>query len=190
MICCTNMVNFRYKYFIIYFTLILISALEAVEIVSPLDAAQRYLNADLVLVGKVLSIEVKIIKDSVTQNGDGWQYEHRKLLDIYNVKIDSILKGSYSDSLILIQSQPYSGHEEKSKFAKIDSLGDSIFISEILYNQDYRGGSDLISTPGMYIILLNKVGGSYISILTNNFEKNTLMFYRKIQTEGTEFLKP
>ena len=183
------MVHFYYKYFIISFILTLYSISEAVEIVSPFDAAQRYLNADLVLVGKVISIEVKIIEDSVTQNEDGWQYHHRKLLDIYNVRIDSILKGSYSDSLIMIQSQPYSEHEEKSKFAKIDSLGDSIFISEISYNYGYRGGSDLISTPGMYIIILNKVGCSYISILANNFEKNTLMFFREIQKEGAEFLK-
>ncbi len=184
------MVNYYYKYFIISLTLALYYISEAGEIVSPLDAAQRYLNADLVLVGKVISIEVKIIKDSVTHNEDGWQYYHRELVDIYNVKIDSILKGSYSDSLIMIQSQPYSGHEEKSKFANIDSSGDSIFISEVMYNPGYRGGSDLISTPGIYIILLNKVEDRYISILANNFVKNNLMFFRKVQNEGAEFLKP
>ena len=58
-----NMVHFYYKYFIISFILALYSISEAVEIVSPLDAAQRYLNADLVLVGKVISIEVKIIEE-------------------------------------------------------------------------------------------------------------------------------
>lgn len=184
------MVNFYSKYFIIPLILALYCISEAGEIVSPFDAAQRYLNADLVLVGKVISIEVNIIEDSVTQNNDGWQYYHRKLLDIYNVKIDSILKGSYSDSVIMIQSQPYSENEEKSKFANIDSIGDSIFISEISYNNGYRGGSDLISTPGTYIILLNRIEGRYISILANNFVKNTLMFFRKVQKEGDEFLKP
>ncbi len=67
----------------IFFMLTLFSATKADEIVSPVEAAQRYLNSDLVLVGKVISIEVKIVEDSVTQGDDGWQYHQPTLFDNY-----------------------------------------------------------------------------------------------------------
>ncbi len=90
----------------------------------------------------------------------------------------------------MIQSQAYSNHMEKSKFLEIDSIGDSISVSELTYSTGYRGGSDIVPSPGTYIILAKEVNGKYISLLTNNFSSDTILFFKKVQNEGIKFLQP
>ncbi len=171
--------------FIILLIILLSQILKGVEIISQQEIARRYLNADLVIIGKVISIKTETIDEKKSIKKDGWAHIDRTLIDIYTVKIDSVLKGSNIDSII-IQSKPFPDNEQKRRFQKINNNGDSLFTSVIQVSDNYRGGSDSIHKTGNYIILIKFENNKNILTLRIDINKSNLHFLRKVKGKGLE----
>ena len=106
--------------------------------------------------------------------------------------IDSVLKGTNTDSMIVIQSNPFPDNEDKEKFEKIDESGDSLFTVVTQVSDGYRGGADLIKKVGKYIILIKFENKMNISTLSMGVTKSNLIFFKKIKEKGLDavILKP
>jgi len=158
----------------------------AVEIVCPGEKARRYLDADLVIIGDVVSCTTKTIQEKDSLGDSGWVYHHTTLMDIYGVKVDSVLKGSFTDSVIVVQSKPFGGDFRKSKFLEVDEKGDSLFVTWL--TQGFGGGgADRIHKPGRYIILLQGQDTIYTSTLCRQYSKFTVDL--EIEEKGKEYFK-
>ena len=162
--------------------------LEGVEIVGPGTIASRYLKADLVIIGNVISIKTETIKENRRILKDGWTRIDRILVDVYTVQIDSVLKGASKDSVIIIQSNPFSDGDSRIKFDKVNEDGDSIFIQSWGIGPGYRGGADLIHKIGKHIVLIKFDNEKNISTLSLEFDKNHLAFLRRVDEEGMDAL--
>ena len=178
--------------FIVLLIVIQAQLFKAAEIISPHEIANRYLNADLVIMGKVISIKTEIIKEKETILKDGWINVEKTLIDIYTVMIDSVLKGTNIDSMIVIQSNPFPDNEHKGKFEKMNESGDSLFSVALQVSDGYRGRADLINKEGKYIILIKFENKMNISTLSMEVTKSNLKFLKKIKDKGLDavILKP
>ena len=181
-----KIINYLFYLFIFSF----INSLIADEIVTPIETAQRYLNADLVIIGTVLSIDTHIVNEIVTIESESLKTKNRSLIDFYYTKIDSVIKGHYEDSIIIIQSNSYSDNIEKIKFKNVNSNGDSTFEAEISLSYGSKGGVDLIKQEGKYIILVKTNNGIFASILCYSFSNEMLQFFNRVSKEGIKFLLP
>lgn len=109
-------------YAVAVFCLMLVSSHGfAAEYIDLDEEAQRFRDADLVIVGNVLSRATNILSDEMSPPGlDGWMYRHRTVVDIYRIEIDAMLKGHLSDPVIVVQSEPYSPETERHRFDRIE----------------------------------------------------------------------
>jgi len=156
----------------------------AVEMtVSPDDDIRRYFDANLVIIGEVLACTTKTVEERnslITSGSDsGAIYHYITEVDIYNVKVDEVLKGAYKDSLIIVQSKKFGGHNSTTKFQGLNEKGESLFVAEAWVFCDM--GADRILREGKYIILIKKQDSIYTSILARPCDKYFLNLYKEIQ---------
>ncbi len=174
-------------YVLAVFLLILASSRGfAAECIDPDREAQRFRNADLVVVGNVLSHTTKTLKDEMSPPGlDGWMYRHRTIVDIYRIEIEGILKGDFSDSVIVIQTNPYNAQEERHRFDKIDEKGDSLYLGEIMY--PWGRDSWIMSKSRKYIILIQKQDTAYTYMLSRPYTEDRFDFFRRLEDKELQF---
>ncbi|MFA5034070.1 MAG: hypothetical protein WC614_13765 [bacterium] len=162
------------------------------------DHAQRYLDANLVIVGNVLSCSTKVItkKDSLITSGSdsGWVRHWDVSVDIYKTKVDTVVKGVFADSIIIIESKPYAGNIWKSQSLEIDEKGNPKRKCIGRVGKDYSGSADRIHNQNIdgqkYIILLQKKGTTYISTLFYGYDKDIIdYFYKGLDKEGLNYYK-
>lgn len=174
------------KLLIIIIALLLFSSSTAIEIVVGTNIAQIYRDAGLVIIGDVISISTRTISERDSLESDGWIHIYRTLVDTYYVRVDSVLKGSYGDSLIIIESKNYPDYPRRRKFTEINEKEDSLFVTECTHGFGYeyeRVGK--ITKLGKGIILLKNEDDSYISMLYCNFSEDILDFFREAENKKT-----
>jgi len=174
--------------------LLLISSctLYAAKVVNLFEYARSYLDADLVIVGQPLSCTTIVVEEKNIPGNNGWTIYYKKLLNIHQIRIDSLMKGSYDDSTIVIQSESYYRHDWKSTgpTGTVNEKGDSLYEMVIMK----PNGSDYISdavipSSGKFIILLSEKEGIYTSILCRVYDKYHLDFFRIVQQKGESYFK-
>jgi len=143
------------------------------------EMARMYLDADLVIVGSVISSRTETLRSWDSLGTDGWTYHHKTMIDVYQIAVDSVLKGDHIDSLIVIHTTQYGGGIDRSKFDKFDEAGRPMYVGEITCDE-----KDSISRRGEQIILLDKQDSVYTLILAINPDESLLAFYREVQEKG------
>jgi hypothetical protein len=164
--------------------------LKVVEIVGPGAIAQRYMNADLVIIGNVISRKTETIKESRRTHEDGWTRIDKTLVDVYTVQVDSVLKGESQNPVLTIQSNPFSGGDIRIEFDKVNEDGDSIFIQSWGIGPGYRAGADLIHNTGIHIILIRFDDDKNISTLSLSYSKKLLDFLKRVDEKGMDAVIP
>ncbi len=148
----------------------------------PVDLYENYLDADLVIVGNVLSCSTKIIEEKELPETGSWIWHCTKFMNIHMVRVDSVIKGSFSDTTLIIQNESFKTYywrEEK---------GDSLSSMKI---RPGIGDESVSNIPGLgkFIIILKKKDGIYTSTLCMAYDKSILDFYKKIQEKGKGHFK-
>ncbi len=179
--------------FILVSHLVLVSHLGfAAEPLVPAERARKYLDANLVLIGDVVSYTTQTVQEEDSLRDDGWMYHHVTLMDVYNVRVDSVLKGSLADSIIRVQSKLFGGSTSRSKFLEVDEKGDSLYVAEI-WAGDGGDGADRIRKLGRHIIILLMVlqreDTTYTSVLGSPYSESVLHFYKEVEEKGEEYIK-
>lgn len=174
----------------IFVTLFLIfsSGIFATEVLDNSKMARRYLDADLVLIGNVLSCSTQIIEEKDQPGSNGWVQHSTKLMNTYRVKVDSILKGDFPDSVIVIQNESFKTYARMTIFYKLDEKSDSMFMEQHFETNDI--GWNSISGLGKFILLLKKKNGLYTSILCHSPDEYSLNLYRQVKEKGEDYFKP
>ncbi len=103
--------------------------------------ANRYFAADLIIFGEILSCTTSVIKTEKTPGDSGWTLHFNTFLNSCLVRVDSVLKGHYSDSTIVIFSEDTQHYQ--SRFDRLDEKGDSMFVG-----MAYLDFDDRIRIPG------------------------------------------
>jgi hypothetical protein len=110
-------------------------------------------------------------------------------MNTYRVKVDSILKGDFPDSVIVIQNESFKTYASRTTFYKLDEKGDSMFMVEKPSETNDIGWN---SIPGLgkFILLLKKKDGLDTSILCHSPDEYSLNLYRQVKEKGEDYFKP
>ncbi|MFH1219376.1 MAG: hypothetical protein V1694_02870 [Candidatus Eisenbacteria bacterium] len=150
------------------------------------EMARMYLNADLVIVGSAISSRTDTLRSWDSLGTDGWTYHHKAMIDVYWVAVDSVLKGDYRDSAIVIHTTQYGGGIDRSRFDKFDEAGRPRYVGEMVDTYDER---DSISERGEQIILLDKQDSLYTLTLAVDPDESIVAFYREVQEKGENYFR-
>jgi hypothetical protein len=146
--------------------------------------ARRYLTADIVITGSLISDSTMSVREEWTPGPDGSRYLDRAFMDIYRVEVDTVLKGDFSDSVVVLESRPYS-RTENHMFDRVDERGDSIFVAEVVLL--WGGIPGKISGTAKYIILIEKQDNAYVSMFSRRHSQATMDFFRQFQNTVLDF---
>jgi hypothetical protein len=150
------------------------------------EMARMYLDADLVIVGSAISSRTETLRSWDSLGTDGWTYHHKAMIDVYQVAVDSVLKGDYINSLIVIHTTQYGGGIDRSKFDKLDEAGRPMYVGEGILTYDEK---DSISGRGEQIILLGKQDSVCALTLAVEADESILAFYREVQEKGEDYFR-
>jgi len=161
----------------------------ATEVLDNFKMARSYLDADLVIIGDVLSCSTEVAEEKDVLGSDGWVQHFTKLVSTYAVRVDSVLKGSLRDTLIIIQNESGKSYALRTTFFKLDEKGDSLFLGETTAPMNDVGWNS-IPELAKYVLLLKKKDGKYTSILCHSPDEYSLDLYRQVKEQGEDYFKP
>ena len=152
------------------------------------NEARRYLDADLVIVGEILACSTQIVEEKDLPGNNGWFHHYTRFVNTHLVRVDSVMKGAFADSTIIIKRESSKGYDWKSEFVRITEKGDSLFKMEM---RPGVGGEGWTSIPdsGKCIILLVVKDSVYTPTLCRDYDKSTIDFYKEIEEKGAEYFK-
>jgi len=168
--------------------LMLCSCAFATEALDNLKQARRYLDADLVIVGEILACSTKTIEEKDLPGNNGWFHHYTKFVNTHLVRVDSVMKGAFADSIIIIKRESSKGYDWKSEFVSITEKGDSLFNMEMRPGVGGEGW-DSIPDSGKCIILLVEKDSIYTPTLCSGYNKSSIDFYREVEEKGEEYFK-
>jgi hypothetical protein len=152
------------------------------ECITEESHANRYFRADLIIFGEVLSCTTSVIRTENTSGDSGVIHRHTTFQTSCFVKVDSMLKGYYSDSIIVVFDE--NTQDMQTKFEKLDEKGESLFVGEMtveLTDKIY-----LPSASKWIIFLVDKDGDCYFLWYTE-YNKGTLDLYHKFEEKGEDY---
>jgi hypothetical protein len=167
----------------------------AKEIVTLRDAANRYLNSELVIIGDVFKITQIELRDSVSLLKLSDHYDlgyNLYCVDICYVTIDSILKGCYEDTVITIFNKPYIDfHAEpiEKDTGSFSTVAEVMAVYVKYFNRSFQGGADEIRQTGKHIILVNKKENYYLPSLAAICTEENILFFNEVAKGDSLFLK-
>ncbi|MFA5034065.1 MAG: DUF4424 family protein, partial [bacterium] len=148
------------------------------------EHAEKYLSADLVTIGTALSCTTKVIQDeslSIPGSDTADISHYTTVTDIYNIKVDSVIKGVFADSIIIVRSPSYR-NILKSKFTGRDARGKPVFVTKTVKDffntPDRINGSWYVTSKTKCIALLQKKDTTYTSTLFRRYDKDIIDFYK------------
>jgi hypothetical protein len=154
------------------------------ELITEESHANRYFRADLIIFGEILTCTTSAVKTESTPGDSGWTFGSNTFLNSCLVRVDSVLKGHYSDSMIIIFNEDTQHYQ--SRFDRLDDKGASLYVAEI-----YPEMMDKISIPsnGKWIIFLVDREGACYFLWNAEYNKSNLDLYRKFEEKGESYFK-
>ncbi len=140
----------------------------------PAREAQRYLEADLVIAGSLLWDTTTIVGEEWTPGPDGSKYCRVKRIHIYRMGVDTVLKGDFSDSVIVFQRP---GWTEGRHWVEVSETGDSSHVVEVVMP---NGGGQGIRRTGKWIVLIEAEDTANVLTVSRPYEKRYLDIYRQL----------
>jgi len=166
--------------------LIFSSGIFASELVDP---AAKYKNADLIILGSVFSCTTIVTEQNDTPGADGWINHMTKLMNICTVKVDSLIKGSLTDSIIKINNESSQTYYWAKIFVGLDEKGDSSFMGQAVAMQPNDEGAGKIPGAGKFILALVEKEATYTSILCCPYDQNVLGIFKQVKEKGENYFK-
>jgi hypothetical protein len=157
------------------------SGVLAAERITPKSHVGRYFKADLVIFGEALSCTTKVVEEKDVSGDSGWIYHYRTFMTASTVRVDSVLKGSFADSTIVIQKE--SSQESRSRFARVTESGDSLHLGQIVPEIDDFFGVKIPCSES-WIIFATEEDGIYSFMWRTRYERIALDVYKACAEEG------
>jgi hypothetical protein len=172
-------------YGFVTFALLFCSAVRATENITPESHARRYFKADLVIFGEVLGCTTRVVEKKNVPGDSGWVNHHTTFMNECGVRVDSVLKGLFRDSTLVVQRK--SSQQSRSRFDRITEGGDSLYLGEMTelgYAFDVK-----IPPSGSWILFLTKKDSTYDFMWHADHNKTNLDLYKKFEEEGEDILE-
>ena len=162
------------------------------RIITGLDIARWYLDADLVLICHVKKIDTCTVNKHDTLVDNGFHLRYSTLREQYHISVDSIIKANqFIDEkmdTILTPNFSTSFVREKKEFAGLDSKGDSIFRGHIEMSEDYNDdGYFRLKSLGKYLVILQKTEIGYVINYQSECDSITLNLIRDVKLKGEDY---
>jgi hypothetical protein len=168
-------------YPLVVLTLLLCSTALAAECITPYSHAKRYFGADLVVFGEVLSCTTRVVSEEYVPGDSGWVYQHTVSIAEARMRVDSLLRGSGPDSIIVIQKR--STQAWRSRFDKVTETGDSLYFGEMAVLPG-PGEASEVPSSGSWILFLTEKDGGFEFMWRADYNKCNLDLYRIFEEEG------
>jgi hypothetical protein len=154
------------------------------EAITEESHANRYFTSDLIIFGEILTCTTGVVKTESTPGDSGWTLCYNTFLNSCLVRVDSVLKGHYSDSTIVIFNEDTQHYQ--TRFDRLDEKGDSMFVG-----MAYPEIDDRIRIPGSgkWIIFLVDQDGSCYFLWNSEYNKSNLDLYRKFEEKGESYYR-
>ncbi len=158
---------------VVFATLCLASIPSMVLATQPIEIhsmVQTYRHADLGIIGDAVFCTTRVIQRRDSVSTGGWVRHYTTSTEICTVRVDTVFKGCYLDSVIVIQSKSrVQAESRETRFPKVDEKGDSIF--EALEFVEYGGEeTGRIHRGNKYIMLIREDDASYICTYAHPYE--------------------
>jgi hypothetical protein len=168
---------------LVVLTLLLCSTAKATECITPESHARRYFDADLLVFGEVLTCTTTVVSEEDVSGDSGWMYHNTTRVTEIRVRIDSLLKGSVHDSIIIVQKK--STQTWNSRFLKTAETGDSLFLGEMSVLPG-PGEASEVPSSGSWILFLTEKDGGFKFMWRADYNKCNLDLYKIFEEEGEE----
>jgi hypothetical protein len=162
-------------YPLVVLTLLLCSTALAAECITPYSHAKRYFGADLVVFGEVLSCTTRVVSEEYVPGDSGWVYQHTSSIAEARMRVDSLLRGSGPDSIIVIQKN--STQAWRSRFDKVTETGDSLYFGEMAVLPG-PGEASEVPSSGSWILFLTEKNERFEFMWRADYNKLNLDLYR------------
>ncbi len=172
------------------FFLTFCSGIFATECITPESHARRYFGADLVIFGEVVSCTTRVVSIEDVPGDSGWTYHRVLSVDEATVRVDSVLKGSFGDSAILVQTE--SSQESRWRLDKVTETGDSLPIGQLVQMAVLPpgpGDASEIPSSGSWILFLTEKDGAFEFMWRADHNKSNLDLYRIFEDEGEDIFE-
>ena len=156
----------------------------ATEAITVESHANRYFRSDLIISGEILSCTTNVIRTEQIPGDSGWTYHYSTFLKSCSVRVDSVLKGLCSDSIIVIFDE--SIQQSRHRFWGLDEKGDSLFVGEAHVEIDDESH---IPLAGRWIIFLVDKDYDCHFLWNTEYNKRTLELYREFEEKGEDYSK-
>lgn len=189
-----NLRRFRYLQnclsFYVFILFLLIFPSHGLARISSYVHAKIYLAADLVIIGDILSCTTKVVKEDTCIIDTGSVTHWKISINNYKIKVDTVIKGVFADSIIIIKSEPYATNIVRTKSLGLDEESNSkSSVSKNFSDSDDRINNWNINNH-KHIILLHKKDTTYISMLLHDYNKDIInYFYKGLDREGLNYFK-
>lgn len=153
------------------------------------DVARAYLDADLVIIGHIVLYQKRVVSTKDTLGSCGIHYHDTTFLNTHTIQVDSVLKGSFIDSVIMFKEETVQyDYFKKSapKFDGVDERGDSLFISTITLLNSAETLTE-IPKQGRYYLFLALTESGYRCLLSWPYEEGILHLFRQVEKEGERY---
>lgn len=162
------------------------AAVFATELITPGSHARRYFKADLVIFGEALSCTTKVVGSKDVPGDSGWVSHHTIFIKACSVRVDSVLKGSLEDSIIVVQEE--SSQAWMSRFEAIDENDDSLYMVQMA-EEPGPGQANEIPSSGRWILFLMEDDSIYTFLWHADYNRMNLDLYGKFAEEGEDIFQ-
>ena len=159
---------------VVFFHLMFCLGVSATELITPESHARRYFKADLVIYGDALCCTSKVLEERDVAGDSGWINHHRMFVTASTVRVDSVLKGWFTDSTIVIRREL--SQVWRSRFTGIDESGDSMYVAEMAVESG-DPYADRMPCSGSWIVFLTEEDGIYSLMWRTFYDKIALDLY-------------
>ncbi len=185
------MKSFLFSIFILFIFL----PIKGERIITDLDIARWYLDADLAVICTDIERNTIHIRTVDTSGLGDYSYKYDLMKDIYTIVIDSILKGHSNLDTILIITPEYSTNNSKYKISQSDNFkvtpeGDTLHFGNItVIPNNYDSFSYLRLGPGNEnIVFLKNTGDSFMIIyVMRDVNNERLKFLNDVEKRGEKY---
>ncbi len=186
-----SMKAFLFSIFILFIFL----PIQGERIITDLDIARWYLDADLAVICTDIERNTIHIRTVDTSGSGDYSYIYDLMKDVYTIVIDSILKGHSNLDTILIITPEYSTNNSKYKISKNDTFkvtpeGDTLHFDKMtIIPNNYGSFSYLRLGPeNENIVFLKNTGDSFMIIyVMRDVNNERLKFLNDVKKRGEKY---
>jgi hypothetical protein len=143
--------------------------------------AHQYSDADIAIVARVISSVPKVIEESDSPGTDGWTYRRLRQAVTYRVRIDSVFKGTWADTVIAFEGAPFT---QRSRWKRVRP-SDSLYVVEVQGPADGQENTPL-SEQERYVLFLKEDNSTYLYIFAARPDERVFTILRNATSKAPQ----